>query len=70
MQEGPGLTCLYKDGVPANFEAHEVEQKMREGWSDHPAASIVQPEPEFPGQDETGAEPGEAEPLGDGEEDI
>ena len=49
MSEGPGLTCLYKDGRSQNFEASDVEQKMADGWADSPVmdASPV-PVPEIP----------------------
>lgn len=34
MKEGP--VCLYKDGDAGYFEASEVDQRMSEGWKDHP----------------------------------
>lgn len=36
MSDGPGLTCLYKDGEVEHFEASGVEGKMSEGWKDNP----------------------------------
>lgn len=35
--DGPGLTCLYRDGMSHDFESEEVEQAIADGWLDHPS---------------------------------
>lgn len=36
MNDGPGLTCLYKAGTAKNFEASEVERALQDDWHDTP----------------------------------
>ena len=63
MKDGPGLTCLYKDGESQNFEASEVEQMMAEGWADSPAEETAEPDMEI-------AVVGEGDPAVEGTEDL
>jgi hypothetical protein len=36
MSQGPGETCLYKDGESANFSSDCVDVAMKDGWKDTP----------------------------------